>query len=489
MPEPLDLLVREREVLKDVFTWQGIARRRRFDEYASIELALIQRFIKAKSAAFSPSTVEIEGFVSRMGDRKFLLRPTLAYDDGILCSAEQLRSTPSEYEFVRVRGTRVMPKSGGTIATRRLEVTDCERIRLPTDGLQPELSLKDAAESLMSPFLDPPAQLARNVILSLTSSPGELSRQGGLTAALMPLKDLYSESNYALLEEIRHLVPRDLTGEKHLKIRVEGAGVLYISPFPWNIRNSSASMWDPVTDTRMLLRTADGPTFQETTVGFAAGSAVPKSLEDVWIRQADFPTLTEDDISSSGGSGGFDLNLAKYFISVHMNRPRIESNDSDNYLGMINRRLLKLRREYDPQGFGGLVSFDSAVGSPPSILSIARALARAHGTDTVKEEHIRSALSEFVRAREDVFQVWAELGRTFGGSVPIRVKVQRIGPSAGKIYSYLLRRPNSSIAEIREEFSKTSDRIFNQSVDELEKQGCIYPTSFEDHRFSAIESE
>jgi hypothetical protein len=481
------LLVREREVLKDAFTWRGISRRRRFDEYAAIEHTLIKRFLKAKSAAASPSVVEIEGFVSRLGDRKFLLRPTLGYDDGIICDAAQLRSLPVEHGFYHVTGTRTVKSGSRSISPNALDVTECESVRLPTDGLKPELSLKDAADSLMSPFLDAPVQLARNVLLSLTSSPGELRREGGLTAALMPMKEVYFGTNYWLLKELKRFIPRDLTGDNRVKIRVEGAGELSISPFPWTVYNTSEAAWDPVRDAQVMLRASEGPTLRETSVGFAAGSAVPKSLDDVWIRQADFPTLTDEDMMSSCRGGGFDLCLALYFISTHMNRPRIESNQSDSFLEVINRGLLRLQHDYDSQGFGGLVNFDSSTGSARSVESIARAMARAEGTDVVKEEHVRDALAEFIQAREVMFDMWAEKGKSFGPGVPPEVKAQKIGPFAAKLYRYIRRHPKSSRTDLREEYSRISERIFSDSMEALEKQGCIYMTSHEDQRYSAVE--
>ncbi|MDG7009352.1 MAG: hypothetical protein JRM71_00935 [Nitrososphaerota archaeon] len=488
MSDFLDWFAREREVLKEAFTWRGIARRRRFDEYASIEHTLIKRFLESISASKSPSTVEVEGFVSRMGDRKFLLRPTLGYDYGVICNGDGLRTLPVEYAFVHVKGVRVLPKSGARrVSANVLDVTDCEVVRLPTEGLSPGLSLKDAADRLMAPFVDAPLQLSRNILYSLTSSPGELRRGGGLTAALMPLKEAYSSSNYWLLRELQQYIPRDLTGDNRVKIRVAGAGELLISPFPWSIHNASEASWDPVKEGQLLLRASEGPSLRETTVGFAASSAVPKSLDDVWIRQADFPTLTDDDLAGRGRSGGFDRDLALYFISTHMNRPRIENNRSDAYLGIINRGLLRLQREYDSQGFSGLVSFDSVYGSARSVESIARAMARIDGSDIVKEEHARDALDEFVNAREAMFDMWAEKGKTFGPGVPPEVRAQKIGPSATKLYRYIRRHPKSSRGEVREEFSKTSDRIFDDSMDALEKQGCIYPTSHEDQRYSAIE--
>lgn len=485
MPEPLDLIVRERRVLKEAFTWRGISKRQRFDEYAKIERTLIQQFLKSKSAADSPSTVEVDGFVSRMGDRKFFLRPTMAYNDGIVCNANQLRRMPTEHEFVHVKGNRILSRSGMTLASaNKLDVTDCEVVRLPTDELKPELSFKDAAEMLISPIIDSPPYLARNLLLSLTSSPGELRREGGLTAALMPQTGMYSEANYWLLKELQNFMPGDLTGDKRLRVQVEGAGAFFISPFPWNIHNTSESAWDPVKDTRIMLRTTNGPTLQETTIGFAAASVAPKSLDEIWIKQADFPTLTGNELKTKGRGGGFDLRLALYFISVHMNRPKIEAQDDAEFLRLINKGLLKLKHDYG-SNYGDLVTFDQTSGSARSVESIARAMARVDGKDVVKEEHIRDALSEYIDARDAVFRVWADLGKAFGSGVPVPTKARKIGPLALKIYLYLRDHPDTSVTELRERYS-VSDQIFNQDMDKLEAQGCIYATSYEDQRYSAV---
>ena len=331
MPDILNLVVKERELLSDVLTWRGVSRRTRFNEYAKIELKLIERFIKAKSAEYSPASVEVEGFVSRVGGRKFILRPSLAVDFGILCEGEGLRSLPSDYEFVHVKGNRIVRETLSRLAVAdRLEVTDFESIRLPTDSLQPELPMKSAAEILMSGYVDPPAQLARNLLISLTSSPGETNRVGGLTSTLMPLEERYSVTHSGLFEDLKKSIPSDLTAENRLRIRIEGAGQFVISPFPWGLYNSSASAWDSLNDAKVFSRTADGPTLQEMTIGFAADSIVPRTLDEVWIRQSDFPMLIDKEVRRYGETTKFDLELAKYFISVHLNHPYIENTQNES---------------------------------------------------------------------------------------------------------------------------------------------------------------
>ena len=68
---------------------------------------------------------------------------------------------------------------------------------------------------------------------------------------------------------------------------------------------------------------------------------------------------------------------------------------------MIIRRLTKLRKEYDPLGYGGLVDPDMVTGSPRSVLAIASAIARGDGNDKVSEEHVRHALIGVANSREE----------------------------------------------------------------------------------------
>jgi hypothetical protein len=483
-----DLVVKERELLSDALTWRGVNRRSRFNEYAKIELTLIERFIRAKSAAYSPFTVEVEGFVSRVGGKKFILRPSLAVDFGILCEAEGLRSLPSDYEFVHVKGNRIVREKVSRLAVAdRLQATDFESIRLPTDSLRPELPMKDAAEILMSGYVDPPPQLTRNLLISLTSSPGETNRVGGLTSTLMPLEERYSVAYSGLLEDMKRSIPPDLTAENRVRIRIEGAGQFIISPFPWSIYNSSASTWDSLSDVKVFSRTADGPTLQETTIGFAASSIVPRTLDEVWIRQSDFPMLIDKEVQRYSDTTGFDLELAKYFISVHINHPHIENTQNENLAGIVTRRLIKLRRDYDSRGYSGLVNLDAFSGSPRSVLAIAKAIARGDGSDTVGESHVRYALAEFVNSREDLFETWAELGKDFSaGQVSPRIRLQGIGKTAERLYAYLSRNPNSPRSEVREAVPKVQDRIFNHAIEEMRRQGLIYRSSTEEERFSVV---
>ncbi len=227
----------------------------------------------------------------------------------------------------------------------------------------------------------------------------------------------------------------------------------------------------------------DGPTLQETTIGFAAESAAPRTLDEIWIRHSDFPTLVDKEIQGRGRLSGFDLDLAKYLIATHINHPRTESSQSENFSGTIIRRLTKLRREYDPLGYGGLVDLDVVTGSPRSVLAIARALARGDGSEKVKEDHVRNALTEFVNSREDLFEVWSENGRDFGGHVAPRVMLQGLGKTAERLYAYLRRNPDSSRAEIREAMPRVQDRIFNRAIDEMHRLGLIYRLSLEEERY------
>src|SRR5271163_740632 len=96
--DALSLMVRQREFLVN---------RIHISEYAKIEVALIENFNKATSSAPSQQ-VEKEGFVSLVGGRKFILRPSLAVNFGLLCDANSLRSLPADYECVRVKGYRTL---------------------------------------------------------------------------------------------------------------------------------------------------------------------------------------------------------------------------------------------------------------------------------------------------------------------------------------------------------------------------------------------
>ena len=483
MPDIWELVVKERESLRDVLAWRGISHRTRWDEYAKVEQALLRKFVESKSVARSPSTVELEGFVSRVGGRQFILRPSLAVDFGVLCDTEGLRSLPSDYEFVHVKGDRVQMKNSRQAYSDRLQVTEWQPVALPADDLRPELSAKDAGEILMEGYVDPPEQLTRNLTLALTSSPGELNRVGGLTASLMPVKEQYSFAHKSLLDSLKRSIPSDLTADKRIRIQIEGAGRFDISPFPWNLYNSSWDGWDSSNDAVIFARHASGATLQETTIGFAAGSLAPRTLDEVWIRHSDFPTLVDQEVQGSSELGDFDLELAKYLIATHINHPRVENSQNQTYAGLIIRGLAKLRREYDPLGYGGLVDLDSVTGSPRSVMAAARAIARGDGSDAVTEDHVQHALTEFVNSREDLFEVWSENGKDFGGRVAPRAQLHGLGKTAERLYAYIGRHPDSSRAEIREAMPKVQDRIFNHAIDEMHRLGLIYRPSPEEERY------
>lgn len=326
MSDIFDLILKGRELANEVATWPGIKKRSWKSEYASIEISLLEKFSKALESA---PLIEIDGFVSRTGKgRSFILRPSFAVDYGIFCNASQLKRLPTDYEFGRVKGWRILEGKSRMVDRGIIEATDFEPIRLPSDQLKPELSTGDAGGILMEGYVDPPDQLTRSLLLSLTSTPGEQNAFGGLTAALMPVRETYSEQLFTLLEGIRSEIPLDLTSENVIPITVAGAGRFDISPFPWSVRNVNGSRGSR-TQSSLLSRASTSPTLQELTIGFSSESLAPRSLDEVWIRQADFPILTEPSLRRYETQGSMDLELAKFLITVHISthfpRPDKES--------------------------------------------------------------------------------------------------------------------------------------------------------------------
>jgi hypothetical protein len=487
MSDVFDLVRREREALHEAISWRGVIHRSRFIEYAQIEHKLIKRFIKAKSAAQSPTSVEIDGFVSKLGGRRFLLRPTLAADFGILCAGDDLRKLPEDYEFIHMQGLRNKTRGNSHEALPdALYVVDYHTERLPTEYLAPEISLKDAGEILMAGYIDPPEQLTRSISISLASSPGEMNRIGGMTTTLMPMDEKFRSSQTTLFGDLKRSIPPDLTSENRLPIVIEGAGRFFVSPFPWRMHDSSSSTWEQG-DAGLFSRAISGRTLQESTLGFAADSSAPKTLDEVWMKQADFSLMVDRTIERHVDSVGFDLDVAKFLITVHMNHPITISTQIENFISVIIRRLIKLRKEYDYLGYAGLVNLDATIGSPRSVLSIAKGIARSEGMDVVNEVHVNHALSEFVNSHEEVFDAWAELGKDYHSSqTSPRVKLLRIGKTAERLHAYLVAHPNSSRAELREAVPRVQDRIFNNAIEQMLSQSLIYHSAQEDERFSVV---
>ena len=92
-----------------------------------------------------------------------------------------------------------------------------------------------------------------------------------------------------MLEGLRKSIHRDLTSESKIRVPIEGASEFIVTPFPWNLYNTSGSQWNSTNDPRIFSRISDGFTLKETTIGFSATSTVPESLDEIWIRYAEFP--------------------------------------------------------------------------------------------------------------------------------------------------------------------------------------------------------
>ena len=376
MVDVADLLARRRDALADVLEWPGIRGRKLRREYAAIEITLMERCERDLSASFSSNVVEIHGFASRIGgSTNYYMRPSLAVDYGVFCEAVDSRQLPTDFEFGRTRGYRVLRRRGGCEADRwKLKECTFERVRLPVENLKPESSLSDLEDTLWEGYVDPPRQVARSTLLAMTSAPAGVGRLGGLTAALMPSGEAFRQAQSVLLDDLERAIPPDLTFESQIPISVEHVGRFEIAPFPWSMKNLSSV----ARQERLLTRVGSKGSLEEVTIGFSASSATPKSLGEVWMKNTDFPVIVDRMLKRYSSPRGRDLELAKFMISVHSLYPYAEREVEEDLLELVQSRLVKLRDEYDPLGQEGLVDLDVQTGSPRLILGIAKSL-RARG--------------------------------------------------------------------------------------------------------------
>ena len=482
----MDLLVKQRAAFAEAIRWPGLNRRQFKHEYAESEIAIIEKFSESLSALTSPSLVEIDGFVSRVGGTRFVLRPSLAVNYGIICEMEDGRRLPTDFQFGRVKGHRILTKPDLREASRwRLKVDGFEQIRLPIDHLRPELTPSDVGDIILEGYPDPPAQLKRGLVSSLTSSPGELRRPGGLTATLFPVHERFAVASHKLLKDLTASIPADLTSDDFVVVSIPGVDRFEISPFPWNIRSVSSGE----------LGSGDGPltgamsrmVFSETTTGIYASAVAPKTLDEVWMRMTDFPLVVEGSLVRHRKPKGFDLDLAKYLITVHSARPYTVSSVEDNLLALVQPRLTRFSRSYDQQGYSGLIDLDVRSGSPRSIVAIAKSMARTAGIEKVSSELVRDAVDQFIRSREEIFTVWSELGLDFGDAqLSTQKKLARIGRTAKRIYAFVRENPNSTRTEIRENLPRVQESIFANEFDDMVRERILYQTSDIDDRYSVV---
>ncbi len=486
MPDISDLLAKERAALSDAVSWRGIKHRSFKYEFAALEISIISKFNEHLSVSPFSNKVELEGFVSRLGGMRFLLRPSLAVDYGVVCELSDLRRLPTDFEFGRVTGYRVLRKQTALEAIRwKINAESFEPVRLPHDSLRPEATAAEIEETLWAGYVDPPQQMTRNLLHSVISAPGEISRLGGLTATMMPLEDKYSPSLGLLLDDLKRSVPGDLTSESRIQISVEDVGRFEIAPFPWSMVNTSEKTQSEYFS--LLARGSTKNLFEEVTVGFSASSASPNSLGDVWIRKSDYPMLADGAIQRHSPAASQDLAVAKFMITVHSLNPYTDRSVEDGILELVRPRLVKLRKDYDNLGYDGLIDMDVLSGSPRSILAIAKSIARLEGEDTVGADHVRLALEQFVDARVDVFEAWAERDVSYNPEhLSTEMKVKLIGKTAERVYRYLSNHPDSSKAELREALPRVQDRIFEKTLEEMIRMGVIYRTSTIEERFSAV---
>ena len=67
----------------------------------------------------------------------------------------------------------------------------------------------------------------------------------------------------------------------------------------------------------IVSRVSSKNTLNEQTIGVSATSIAPKTLDDVWIKNADFPLLIDESLDRSTRTKGYDSDLAKFLITTH----------------------------------------------------------------------------------------------------------------------------------------------------------------------------
>jgi hypothetical protein len=403
----------------------------------------------------------------------------------VFCEAVDPGQLPTDFEFGRVRGYRVFRRKKRGREADRWKLKDCsfERVRIPIDNLKPESSLSDMEDSLWKGYVDPPRQIMRSALLAMTSAPAGMGRLGGLTTALMPTGEAVRATQRVLLEDLKKAIPSDLTFESRIQISVERVGKFEIAPFPWSMKNLSST----ARQERVLARVGSKGSLEEVTLGFSASSSAPSSLGEIWMKNADFPVLVDGMLKRRSPPSRRDLNVAKFMITVHSLYPYAERGVEDNLLQLVQSRLVKMRNEYDPLGYEGLVDLDVQTGSPRLILGIAKSLARVEGLQQVSPDEVRNALEQFVDAREEIVDSWIESGYDYDPEhMSVELKLRTVGKTAQKIYRFLQEHPGSLLAEIRENLPRIQDALFDRSIDEMLRVNLIYRTSSTEDRYSAV---
>ncbi|MGA2663689.1 MAG: helix-turn-helix domain-containing protein [Nitrososphaerales archaeon] len=104
----------------------------------------------------------------------------------------------------------------------------------------------------------------------------------------------------------------------------------------------------------------------------------------------------------------------------------------------------------------------------------------------VSRDEVGNALEQFVDAREEIFDSWAEGGYEHDMErMSPELKLRSIGRTAQKIHRFLVDHPDSAAAEIRENLPRVQDAVFTRTVEELLRLGLVYRTSSTEDRYSA----
>jgi hypothetical protein len=466
--------------------WRGIRNRFLQSEYALPELSLYKEFV---SSLEEPSgIITLRGYVTRIGGRRFVLRPSpVVFDFAVLCDASSIRNLPADFELVEVRGRRCIPKRRIELFTKAplIIAEDVQPSQISIDRIKPNLTVKDASDAFVQNFVDTPEEVKRSLLYSIISSPRDAYRTGGLTDTMVPLEPEYSISLRQLVSDIENYFPSDLTSSASFPLSIKGVGNITVTPFSWNLRGlSSNEIVDSETLASLISRKMPINNQNELSINIAGEVSAPRTLHELWIGRADLRMIVDNRVQRfREPQSGIDLEIAKYLIGMHMNFPKVAIELQSGLDKFVKKRLAKLKHDYDPEGFSGLIDPDIEFGSPRTILHIASVLARADGSSRVTTIHLQEATEYFDEMNRHLFDAWEDKGYRFGKE-KLERKLARMSKTAERIYNYVLNHPDCSKSEVREEFPRISDTSFNNEFQQLLEQTLIYKSSDLDESYS-----
>lgn len=371
-------------------------------EYTPFEMQQIKKFDNAKKT----DLVEIDGFVSWLDRRKFLLLPTRTTNAiHIICRTIDGLNLPANNQFVHCKGR--WKHALGKSVYKILVVDDIYPAKPEYGQLRSDINSSEFQKSLFENWRNIDSIQQNFLTQYFISSPPLPNRMGGITVSLFNAPRELKVAK-ALYKDLRMSVAPELLGSKKMTFDIpELARKHELVRFNW--REKSSDFENISKSVQNSLRRRPSQNVFEQSIALLSQKHKPENFESLGLAKSDYPVTLEEHVERKG-SPYISLKTTQFLIATHLNSPSIELKTHDESLPYVRdeiKKFVDVKNDLAPEFFGTGKMLDLDFnGKPMSILNLAISRQRTLSNDTVDKDAIISTTNDYIDNLHLAFKIW-----------------------------------------------------------------------------------